>query len=314
MLKVLAREAKNIYMALYPAPKLIEEKISSVDIDIKGVYLIATMNGLFCLKKEGLFKMLEGNFFGITYNNDSAYIFQIMKRFGRILTCKINDGNLNGKLDVFFNSLANLWHQIDVHEGNLYICDTYENKIIKMDIGNKRNECFYPLGKLSNGRRSDNYGHMNSILVRDNDIYIVCHNESIKTGKPSQLIKVDHDFKLCDIRELGAESAHNFVPIDNGRGLCCDSRNCRVKLNDKVILEGEYFTRGISVTDEYIIVGGSEFSKREQRVTAKGRLYILDRNSFELIAEMEVPSIVHEVRCCNMQDLSLSAFNSFSVK
>jgi hypothetical protein len=284
------------------SPKLICKKVGSYKSTIEARVIIATKNGLYFLDKNLIIKVLEGEFYGVTYKADTIYVFEKTNKKGRIIYFHKNI--YNEKYNVLVDKLSPGCHQIDFIGDDLYVTDTYNNRILIFDIdGNFKND-FYPLGILENGRKSSNYGHINSVYSYNGFIYLLCHNETKKTGKNSEILKLNKQNDLIGKINLNASSAHNCA-IYNNKFLVCDSLNNKVILDNNVLIDTDDFTRGLSIFDDFILIGGSDYKKRSQRIDAKGTVYILN-NDFNLLEKIRIPGMVQEIRSLSDNDLSLS--------
>lgn len=280
---------------------LSHKEIGSFSIDLKFKYIVASKKGLFFLKDKKIFKLLTGEFYGVTFYKEDVYVFEKFNRKGRIL--KFNK-NLKNNLKVFITGLSKGCHQIDFIGDKLFITDTYNNRINEFDLNGTLVKSFYPLGKLKNGRLSKNYGHINSIFFKNNHFYLMCHNETIKTERNSEILKCDKSFNVLNKIQTGAKNAHNILILNNEM-FYCDSYNFSLKKNHRAIIKTEYFTRGLSITKENILFGCSEIAKREKRTKAKGAVYILDKNE-SVLEIIKIPAMVQEIRCIDVKDFSLS--------
>lgn len=277
--------------------------IKKINVDIGRVLIIATKNGLYILENNHLYKILNGEYYGITLYGNNTYIFEKINNKGRIIAFK-KSICVKQKYEIFIDDISPGCHQIDFIDNYLFITDTYNNRLLKYNLdGDKINE-YYPLGKLSNSRESHNYSHINSIYGFRESIYILCHNESKKTGKKSEIIKLNNKMKVIKKIKIDALSAHNCVIYDD-KILVCDSLNKRLIYDNIEVLKCNLFTRGLSVFNDLIFVGGSEYANRDKREFAKGAIFVLD-NNFNLIDKVKMPAMVQEIRGTNHEDYSFS--------
>lgn len=271
-------------------------------------FIVATKSGLFLATPSSYLKIMNGEFYGITNYNQYWFIFEAMPdlNVGRILRLSSNDG----KVDTIMKGLSVGCHQIDFFCDNLFITDTYNNCIVKLnsdtlEVAKK----FYPLGKNFNGRNSDNYAHINSIYNNDNSIYILCHNETSKTGRNSEIIICDKKFSVSRQIRLDAGNAHN-IALFKDELILCDSNGSRVSNHfGKTLLQLSNFTRGLSITDDYIVVGESEYANRTERHKKAGWLNYCDHN-WEIIKKQRIPGMVQEIRALNKIDYCLSSYQN----
>ena len=80
-----------------------------------------------------------------------------------------------------------------------------------------------------------------------------------------------------DIKKIDGSNCHNIY-IDNENKMFCKSHEGTLNINEQdVISHKNIFTRGLSVNDEYIILGGSDIQpNRLKREKTNGYIYIYD--------------------------------------
>ena len=148
---------------------------------------------------------------------------------------------------------------------------------------------------------------MNSILRHRGKFYVYCHNESTKTGRNSDIIVMTSLEKVDKTIPLDDENGHN-IAIWNDRIYHCDSMNCKLRVDNRVVFECDTFTRGLSISEDTILLGGSDFAKREDREKSGGSIYILN-SDHELVSSFKFPAMVQEIRRLDKPDLSLSRYS-----
>jgi hypothetical protein len=314
---ILARVGRSIFISArswraqarsYLRPALIREaRQLTQGAPLAGTYAIATKRGLFVLEDRVLTRVLHGDFYGVTRLGDVMFVFENCRRSGRILGLHITSDLRVDDAWIVRRGLSPGCHQIDYVDGRLLVADTYNNRILAMDLQTGRTDAYYPLGSLADGRRSPNYAHMNSIYKHDDRFHVICHNESAKTGKPSELLVLTPDFEVVDRIELPSRSAHNIAAY-RGTLYHCDSLGNGLRAGDRLIFVGDHFTRGLSISDDYIIVGGSEYARREERSKVPGYVYVLRDGS--LLTSFRVPGMVQEIRRLDAPDYGLSMCSS----
>ncbi|WP_256762420.1 hypothetical protein [Cohnella sp. WQ 127256] len=275
------------------------------DVDVEGIYLIATNRGLFLIRDHTLYLLLRGNFYGIARHGHFLYVYESVGKVGRIL--KLDSGRnleIDAKAEIAFADLPGWIHQIDMIDDSLFMTDTPNNRIIEWSFQKESWFEYYPLGKLSEQEASPNYGHMNSIYKHKGSTYIVCHNQTAKTGRPSEIIKVDDQFQVMDRIVTDSSCAHNLI-VHQGIRYHCDSMNQSLKADGKVAFTAQHFTRGLSISDYQIVMGGSVFLKREERQNGNGHLYVLN-SDYTTRTSFLIPGMVQEVRRLDQKDYSFS--------
>jgi len=289
-----------------PIVRVVNKSIGNLDLGLDGNFLVGTKRGLYQIRQGKLNLIVKGHFYGISHENGNIYAFERMVKRGRIIRLR-TDSNLKITCaNVFLRDLSSGCHQIDVYNGTLYICDTYNNRILEIDPSKRKTKgIYYPLDKLSDGRSSTNYGHLNSIYFQGNEVVALCHNETQKTGRASQILILEKDFSVRERIDTNSGSAHNVIPW-HGAFLHCDSMNGYLKLGDKIVFDAGCFTRGLSVTKHHILLGGGEYSKRKAREYGKGYLFVLDKSSFSLVRKFEFPNMIQEIRRLDDVDFAMS--------
>lgn len=299
------------FLKLHLKPTRIKRtKIKKIEESARGIFLISTTTGLYLLEFDTIYRLLKGNCFGLTKSDNKIFIYQSFGPRGRIIQFSISkDHQISAEGQVWRKDLPGGCHQIDCVDDDLFVIDTYNNRILQYGINNHHKNEYYPLGELSNGRKSENYAHINSIFRCDNDqcYYLLCHNETTKTNRNSSILVVNENFdKISEIQTKSGD-AHNIVKL-NGNLLYCDSLGMTLNKDHEVVFKADYMTRGLSITNEVILLGGSEFAPREKRDKSKGHLYILNHN-FQLITSTDFPGPVREIRRLDGIDYGMSCSN-----
>jgi hypothetical protein len=289
----------------YAITRRVAERVDIVD----GVYLICTKRGLYCIADHALLYLRPGHYYGATCHGGQVYVFEVVGSRGRVLGFPMaGDGVPHGKPQVVVEGLSPGCHQIDFHDGHLFVMDSYLNAIRKYDAGRWTHTAYYPRGRLTNGRRSENYAHMNSIVSHRGHYYVVCHNETKKTGRNSQVLRLTRSCEVDEVLDTSAGNAHNVLFCEAGM-LLCDSLNFRLLCDDRVVFEAQHFTRGLSYSAEGVLVGGSDHEPdRAKRTQSGGMVYVLDK-AFRERGRIPVPGMVQEIRRLDAPDYSLSLVN-----
>ncbi len=271
-------------------------------------FLVSTKKGFLLLADGQIRHLLAGQFFGISALEQSWYVFQRMSyRSGRVVRFTLTGDGMSDCKQVI-TKLSPGCHQIDFLDAQLYIMDTYNNRLLVFDRNGSRwsqTAEYYPGGTLSDGRKSPNYAHMNSLWRSgDGDIWLMFHNETLKTGNHSEIVRLDANHEIAQRITTDASNAHNVVSID-GKFLYCDSLASTVVHGDQVVYRSEYFTRGLAVTDDLVLVGHSQYGARELRDELGGSIAVLDRH-FNLLQVIPTPGMVQDIRAASEVDLAMS--------
>ena len=256
-----------------------------------------------------------GSYYGMSYLNGRWYAYNRYSRHknnSRIISfcVGLDKESINPKIE--FRGLPSGCHQIDFIDNLLYITDSYNNRIIVFDprIGKIINN-YFPAGELHNGRKSSNYVHCNSIFNDNGKFHLVFHNETKKTGKKSEIVSADDDFCIISRHKTSAGNVHNIYR-SNERTIYCNSHSGTLVVDDEEVFRCKYFTRGLSLSKDTVVVGGSEFADRKNRETSRGAVFFLDIG-YDLIFEIQMPAPVFEIRRVDKIDYCLSNSNSREV-
>ncbi|XCN73776.1 MAG: hypothetical protein Q3M24_03190 [Candidatus Electrothrix aestuarii] len=256
-------------------------------------------------------KVLEGQFYGLTKFKNKWFVFHKNNDNGEILSFSLKEDRIIS-VQKKVMGLSPGCHQIDFCSDKLHVIDTYNNciqvyaskeeKIIKI-------EEFYPFGSLENGRNSENYVHMNSIWKKDDFFYLFLHNETMKTGKKSEIAILNDKYKVVKRHSTEAVNGHNILKF-KGDFVYCNSNENSLVADNKSVFQADLFTRGLALSSKYILVGGSQYGERSLRKNLSGKVYVLNHN-FGLLHVLNIPGMVQEIRIVEPMDHCLS--NSMSL-
>jgi outer membrane protein assembly factor BamB len=262
------------------------------------------------------FTVLCCSAYGITLGSDGfIYVFLKTGSFGHIAKFKFDNGEVSGYQVVVWG-LSRGVHQIDSFENYLFVVDTYNNRILRISNYTNVINChwnfvskqFFPNGELKNGRKSKNYNHFNSIYHYGGKVHLMAHNETYKTGRCSELYKVDSDFKIISIVNLGVSNCHNYYRDRQEEIFCASLEGEVVRNYQQCLLSDAGFTRGLSVSaDEYLIGGSSVQEIRTDRNQGSGSIYCLNRTTDRKLFTIRIPGAqIQEIRRLDVDDFSLS--------
>ena len=282
----------------------------SVDGSIpSGQFLVATSSrGLLLWNGDTMTVLFDGAWYGLTTRHGWWYGFRKARLHGHIVRFRLVDG-VATDATVFASGLSRGVHQIDFVGDDLIITDTYVNRVIELRPGTSWRESgshHYPDGPLKAGRDSANYRHFNSIFAAGSTRFLVAHNETVKTGVKSELYEMDSNYKPLTVRSLDASNAHNFVKTDLGE-LWCASLEGTLRRDGHDVLAVDMFTRGLAVSDDQTLVGGSVVELvRSKRGTGPGAVFVLDAADRH-VGTIEIDATeIHELRFVDRRDYGLS--------
>jgi hypothetical protein len=287
---------------------------------IPARFLIGTLSGLLYYDGERLFRFFDGKVYGITRRGERWYVFRENRmrlasgwgrEKGQILSFVMRDGRpVDLKMEL--HDIDPEVHQIDFFDDCLYIADTANNRLSRhATLPNGKlgpPEMAYPNGRLAQGKQSPNYVHLNSVFCDGGHVYLVYHNQTQRTGKKSEIVILDRQLRLIERIDIPASCAHNIVVRGQNRWYC-DSQGGALLRDGQVVFHSEHYVRGLAIHPGLILLGGSEFAKREDRINKRGYIFALDPATMRAFATMFIPSSgsIFEIRFVDRHDLGLSA-------
>lgn len=235
-----------------------------------------------------------------------------------IVSFKLQDGkakNIKRRIYGFHKNT----HQIDFVDDNLLVTDTTHNRVLvynDVDLIKKPvpylyfDKAIYPNGKIfvkGNKKTTHNYAHLNSIFCFGDTIYLVAHNYSAYTGEKSELILLDKDMSIIGRKWLNGSSCHNYY-TDGHVSMYCDSGGGRFIIDDQVIIQDpNIFFRGLSISDDFIIVGGSRNIFSRNISDRSSFVFFIDRESYKLLSYIKVDKTnISDIRRVDKQDMGIS--------
>lgn len=193
-------------------------------------------------------------------------------------------------------------HQIQYYDNKIFICDTKNNRICAIDIKDtKNNRAYYP---EPNNRDTD-INHFNSILICQDEAFIVAHNLENPSSiyhalyRDKQLV----DIRLIDQYRFAGKENHNTVEYGDLLLTCNSGRGCIMNRSDSFINIG-WYPRGIILHDNLLFVGKSQVADRDWRSKLTGEIEIFDLLTKQSLGCVIIPEIgqIYELRCLNQQD------------
>jgi len=239
-------------------------------------FFVGTQSGLLLVKGRRTVRLMGGSVYGIAPGpvNDDWYVFQrIPGSFGRLVTYCPGNGGVRGLAGFLSTGI----HQIDWIRGRLAVVDTYNNRILFYDRTGRRTGSAHPEGKLENGRSSVNYRHFNSVFSPGDKVLLVAHNQTVKSGRKSQIYELDSAWNNVRTIPTRSGSAHNVALIGGGLWHCDSNGGGLVVGGDTVFQAPGLFTRGLAVNGSHILIGGSTLAEREHRTATDGLVVVLNR-------------------------------------
>lgn len=274
-------------------------------------FVVATSRGLAFCRGATVRRNGAGRYFGVTIRGTRLYAYEQVGMHGQIVSYELADFAAASTVHIWgFNRWV---HQIDFIDDELAVVDTLHNRILTYrEIGNtspvhwsQYDRKITPAGRDRKGRHSPDHRQFNSIYRSGDKIHVVAHNDSVKTGRPSEIWTFDTKWRLIDIVPTDGHSCHNLVPHEKGM-LMNWSLQQSLRLGDSEVYSAQGFNRGLAYDGQYVLVGitpfAENFADRERRA---GFVDVLN-NDFHRIGRVVFPnSSVRDLRITE-KDFGLS--------
>lgn len=326
------------YLLRRAAPEREREQPCAVSGEVPDIcFLVATSGrGLLLYRRGRLMRLLRGSCYGLTCHDGWWYAFQQLGSYGRIARFRL-EGGRPSRLSTVLTGLNYGIHQIDFIDGALVLVDTLKDRLLVYEDAPRLRQVswrrwsqqVYPAGvrtvrdyrwdRLRGGRDAKACWHFNSVFATGGTVYLVAHNRSVLSGRRSQLFVLDGEFRVREVRELGAADVHNFW-TDGVREMFCASARGALRgaagagaglvagagPSAGVALGG--YLRGLSVGGDFVLVGSSRLAAgRQAREAGDGLVHVLDAG-LAAVGQVRMPGTqVYEIRRVDAADLALSA-------
>ena len=220
-----------------------------------------------------------GIYYGISWDKDNIYVAHRtgLHDIGPDVSMMDRNYKVTRSVPGDFSDV----HQILYANDKLYATVTSYNSIGVFD-GNQT-----VLANWTGVKEDKN--HINSIWFDGKYFWVGYHNFVAKhgTSEYSRVVKVNQDLTtVLDAFDLGRDIHSVFV--DGDLLYVGDSANGRLtvlnmKTKKESFVDIGMWTRGIAVTDEYILVGASIFAPRRSRLLGHGQVSLLDRETLDIV-------------------------------
>ncbi len=232
---------------------------------------------------------------GITWNEDNIYAthqrFLEKKLIQQILV--FNKNNTSPEVLPIPHNLFSRGHQIQYHQGYIYLTDTGRNCIQRLNCDTFRSQGIIP----NAAKFGSDIDHINSIFIDSGLLYVGCLEGTV------YVYNLD---TLGLIGEYGfPKELHNLFMLDNELLSNHSDKGYIVDAVGNPFLEVGPYNRGVVITDEYLLVGQSAVLKTDRRAgDSPGHITIFNRFIREKIGRIELPGIgqLMEIRCLNQKD------------
>jgi len=258
----------------------------------RGLFVITTDKGVYVLNPESreLRRWILGHAFGIASGEMGTWYVSIYARqFSYVLKVR-NTRRAWSLPHLFFweptMSRAGRIHQLDYHQDTVFIARSSTNSVLALDArtGEKRWERHVMVDASGLPIRSDN-NHINSVFALDNGVIFVLHTLG---GGFSGLGIMDSE--RFTVWRLGESGAHDVIPVEQGffwsNSFGTTSLDSQSPRQEPSLVwqgfQGEWlelmphtkFVRGVAVSKDWFVVGGSHHAKREKRLAGRGNLFL----------------------------------------
>jgi len=277
------------------------------------------MHGVYLLEPRAAHFLFPLTTYGISHHGNHWYIAERADKVGEGKVYRFTlEGRTAHPLELFARGLKPELHQIDWIEDRLYVLESELDAVRMFDESGNLIDTLYPHSDRQARTIDDqDYCRFNSVFFDGKHLYLVAHNRTRKTGKPSALwildsLQGDAFRSIRMVEDIGGNS-HNFIPDGNTAYYCDSMAGDVVALSHidspqtEIKFHCDCFTRGLVLTDEYIAIGASKFGERWERDHLGGKVFILDRD-FREICRVDLPECgqVYEIRAVDQPDYGLS--------
>jgi hypothetical protein len=195
---------------------------------------------------------------------------------------------------VFLSGLPGGCHQIDRVNHMLFVCATYDGKLLRYDLG--RGEWMEPWVV------GDRDTHVNGVLGHEGMVWTVHHNQTARTGKETEIVGYSEAGERLQSLQPGSRGGHNVL-FWRGVMYHCDSMGSRVRCLEAwgewrtfADLGETWYPRGLAVCGDYLVVGCSRVEPRRQcRSRSPGAVKVLD-GSGGLVEHIDLEESVRDLR------------------
>lgn len=270
----------------------------------KAAYLVASRQGIYLADRDGWRRLVEGRFFGIVCAGTEVFAFRhgaparpARPLSGQVVRYAWADGALR-ELEVVASGLDYSCHQLDHFDGAFFLVDTANQRILEYrgDWTEVAAHAILPPADPD----GPEHAHVNSIAGTSDRVWVMLHNKP--RGLPSEIIELDRAFRERGRTTLPCSGCHDIVPLAGGRFLTCLS-----PLGELAEIPGEshridrYWTRGLVVGPDEIVVGSSLFGHRLGRAMLPGFLTFLNPD-YSRAGRIYLPAAPTQIRRVGLED------------
>lgn len=276
-------------------------------------YLISTHSRLLSLNLDDNWQIInmkvinDGHHYGIALLPGNTPRFVTKHNTSDLIIYRLENNNfvIDGE---FFHTDNDQIHQIAYGNNGIYIANTFYNSITYQSLDGKIRQEYHFYD-----HRSD-INHVNSVFPCGNLILVMLHNRA----NLSEIFILEHDldkgFLPKGVIRLAHTGCHNIFVDEKHIYYCASGSGHFVVVDRKKrrIAKELHFvghTKGLSVTDDFIVFGVSDHAQREARLTSRGRLVVLERRRFAIVTMVDLNGQGHvgnvnEIRCLSAPELA----------
>lgn len=289
---ILANSKRTLYFEFKKLNVLKSIKEINLDFEILGDYLITTDKGIFRACKNTITKISSLNTFGITIFDHHIYVTSSVGEKTFILKEKLENilqRNLHFWDEIYsvnISSEAGRFHQIGNYDKNIWIANTAQNLITKI---NNKGEWLGNLGPFfcSYGHPINiDHNHINSVFATKNYLIFTAFKANknsviglIGSGK-ILLFKYKnmgvHDCMVDGKKFIFCDSFRFWDNVHHGNLMCG-----KLKIDEKFLIDNDSnCLRGVASFNGEFLVGSSNYGDRKRRYQNSGNVLFGKKNKF----------------------------------
>lgn len=273
---------------------------------LMALLLLATVNGQIAkfntetLKHEVVFQSSDDEpLMGISQHEEMLFVASL----NRVFRLNRRDFSLQKKTRRYIQAPG--FHQMNYYKGKLYTTATTKNQIwvYDQDLRREQKINIQPPNPGKRVKYKKNYNHINNIVLHENTFYINLNWLSNRQFSESGVLKMDMQFKEIGKFEYAWES-HDFQFADGKMIAICSTSSRDKKIlhpfTSGLMVEGrlawehnpdESFCKALCFDKRYFYFCGGKKALRNMRKDTEGIIYVIDRNTYELVKKVTDPQL-----------------------